>query len=128
LRLTFSIRRWHRRLEVEKGNAVVAPNVPLALAERLGPDATKGFTELLVAEHRAWTERIVTTCTDRFERRLVEETSKLRVELSEMKADLRQEMATGRVELLKWAFLFWVGQLAGVGALMSLLLRTLPAR
>lgn len=103
-------------------------NISLAFADRLGPDATKGLIELLAADHRAWTEQVMTVCTERFERRLVEETSRLRVELAGLKADLRQEMATSRVELLKWAFLFWVGQLAGVAALMSLLLRTLPVR
>jgi hypothetical protein len=112
----------------QKGNAIVASNVPLALADRLGPPATDSLLELIAAEHRALTEKVMTTCTDRFERRLVEETSKLRVELADLKVDLRQEMAAGRVELLKWAFLFWVGQLAGVAAIMSLLLRTLPVR
>jgi hypothetical protein len=101
-------------------------NVPLALAERLGPDAARGLVELLVADQRSWTEQVITNCTDRLERRLVEETSKLRVDLAEVKADLRHEMSTGRVELLKWAFLFSVGQLAGVAALMDLLLRRLP--
>ena len=101
-------------------------NVPKALQERLGVDGTKGLVDMLVADQRSWTEDIMTACTDRLERRLVEESSKLRVDLAETRADLRHEMATGRVELLKWAFLFWVGQLAGVAALMSLLLRRLP--
>jgi hypothetical protein len=112
----------------QKGDAVVPANISLALADRLGPDATKGLIELLATDHRAWTEQVMTICTERFERRLVEETSRLRVEPAGLKADLRQEMATSRVELLKWAFLFCVGQLAGVAALMSLLFRTLPVR
>ena len=104
---------------------------------------------------------------ERVERRLVEETSKLRLEIVQHGADLREEMAqqgvelrqemhagfsdlrkemyggaTGlreemhsgfcvvhrsaadnRVELLKWAFVFWVGQLVSVGGLVALLLR-----
>ncbi len=93
---------------------------------------------------------------ERFERRLIEETSKLRLEMAEQGAGLReavdagfteirkelydgltglrQEMHAGfslmqqhafdhRAELLKWAFVFWAGQLAGVGGLLSLMLR-----
>ena len=94
--------------------------------------------------------------TDRFERRLTETTSQLRVDMAqefaavrvemahgfsavrqEMAAGLaavrqemaqglaavRHEMADGRVELLKWMFLFWVGQLFAVASVMAILLR-----
>ena len=61
------------------------------------------------------------------------EMSTLRVELkTEMQggfASLRQEMATDRFELLKWSFLFWLGQFFAVGALMATMLRVLgPSR
>lgn len=36
-------------------------------------------------------------------------------------------MGTLRVELLHWAFMFWVGQLVGVAGIVGLLLRTIPA-
>lgn len=73
-------------------------------------------------------EDVVTKCSERFERRLVEETSKLRVEMAQLRSDLREGMGTLRVELLRWAFMFWVGQLVGVAAIVGLLLRTIPAR
>jgi hypothetical protein len=82
----------------------------------------------------ASSSEVIERIGDRFERRLTEETSKLRVEMAqgfgavrqelasglaavrqEMAAGLgglRQEMAEQRVELLKWAFLFWAGQLS----------------
>ena len=113
---------------------------------------------------------------DRFERRLVEETSKLRVEMAQgfgalrgeiaslrqdmtaLASTLRQEMAAGtgtirqemaaatstirqemaaatsglrqeianqKLEMLKWAFLFWVGQFFAIASLMFLLIRIL---
>lgn len=84
---------------------------------------------------------------DRFERRLIEETSKLRVDMTQGFAAVRQEMAQGfaalrqemaantaalrqdmadqRFEVLKWAFLFWVGQFFAVAGLMAVLLRFL---
>ena len=56
------------------------------------------------------------------------EIAELRCELREGFANVRRDMAAGRFELLKWAFLFWVGQLASITAIVGLLLRTMPAR
>ena len=99
----------------------------------------------------------MTQCAERFERRLVEETSKLHVEVSELRgemregfagvrgemrenfaqvrgvmresaAGLRQEIATNRFELLRWAFVFWVGQVMATAAIVGLLLRMMPGR
>jgi len=66
---------------------------------------------------------VLTVATERFERRLSEETANLRVEIANLGSGLRQEMATDRFELLKWMFLFWIGQLAAMTAIMSFLLR-----
>lgn len=57
-------------------------------------------------------DRKVADASASFERRLGEETSKLRLEMAGLKFDL-----------LKWNFFFWVGQLAAMTAIMSLLLR-----
>ena len=93
---------------------------------------------------------------ERYERRRVEETSKLRVELAgvemrlteriaQTESTLRQEMSdlgvalrqesaslevrmergfgTLRADIIKWAFLFWLGQVAAMTAIMSAMLR-----
>jgi hypothetical protein len=52
--------------------------------------------------------------TASFERRLGEEMSKLRLEMAALKFDL-----------LKWTFLFWIGQLAAITAILSVMLRGL---
>jgi hypothetical protein len=78
---------------------------------------------------------------------MLEETANLRIEMHAGFATLREEMATGfakvreemahlesrlrvdiantRSELLKWAFLFWIGQTATVVAFVALLFRTM---
>jgi hypothetical protein len=86
--------------------------VPPALAMRLGHDGAPEFTELLEIEQQTWSERMLTAVTERFERRLIDETAKLRVEL-----------ARDRFEVLNWMFVFWIGQLAAMSAIMSFLLR-----
>lgn len=78
---------------------------------------------------------------ERLERRLVEETSKLRVELAGVEVRLTDRIAqsegTLRTEigglevrmekrmgdLLKWTFAFWVGQVIAMTAIMGALLR-----
>jgi len=56
--------------------------------------------------------------TESFERRLAEEISTFRLEMVERIADLR-------FDLLKWNFLFWIGQLAAMTAILSVMLRGL---
>jgi hypothetical protein len=40
---------------------------------------------------------------------------------------IRQEMAEQRTDLLKWAFLFWIGQFFAVSSLIAILVRFLHA-
>jgi hypothetical protein len=72
----------------------------------------------------------MTQCGERFERRLIEETSKLRIETTELRgdmragfADLRRDMAADHFDSLKWAFAFSVAQLAAVAGIVGALLR-----
>jgi tRNA U54 and U55 pseudouridine synthase Pus10 len=165
--------------------------VPRALQARLGDDATVALLELLDASHREAREPLIAACTERFERRLVEEVAGLRVqnaeqgaalrhetltlgaglrqematmgaelrqematmgaelrqematmgaelrqematmgaelrqEMATMGAELRQEIAAGRVELIKWSFLFWIGQVLAITAIMGVMLRVM---
>jgi hypothetical protein len=93
-----------------------ATSVPPALRERLGHDATIGLLEYVDSEHMAWSERVLSVGVDRFERRLAEELAQLRVTLV-------REIHDGRVETFKWAFLFWIGQVAAIAALLAFMLR-----
>ena len=47
----------------------------------------------------------------------------IRQDMAQMGADIRGEHASARVELLKWCFLFWIGQVFAVATLMSIMLR-----
>jgi hypothetical protein len=109
--------------------------VASALVEKLGEPASAELIEILDARQQALTEAAMTQCGERFERRLIEETSKLRLETSQLRgdmregfADLRRDIAAERFELLKWACAFWVGQLAAVAGIVAALLRLTPPR
>lgn len=75
----------------------------------------------------AWAEHVLSIAAERFERRLAQEVSGVRVELMrEMHAGftaIRQEMSDLRADLLKWSLLFWVGQFAAFTAVLSYMLR-----
>jgi len=82
----------------------------------------------------------LTACSDRFERRLVETSSALRLEMAGLRqemhcgfaairqemAALKHEIAVRHADLLKWTFLFWVGQVAAVAGLLGMFLRAIP--
>ena len=130
--------------------------VPDALRERLGAEAAGGLLQLLDLAHREGRADVIAACTERFERRLVEEVADVRVQLAQVEASLRQEIVTtgaglrqdmgkmeaglrqdigkmelgvrqdlsaGRVELLKWCFLFWIGQVVAITGILGLMLR-----
>lgn len=116
-----------------------AVRVPDALAERLGTAASAELIELLDDNNHIYAKHVMDQSSERFERRLIEETSKIRVEMAQMRGDLRQEMhagfgtlrqemATSRFELLKWAFVFWVGQLVSIVGIVALLLSRISPR
>ena len=90
--------------------------ISAALRDRLGHDASIGLVELVESEHTEWSERVLSVAVERFERRLAEEIASLRVAVV-------RELHDGRVEMLKWAFLFWVGQVAAVLGLLAYMVR-----
>ena len=109
------------------------------MAVRLGYDASDALVALLDSTREEWTQHVVTLTVDRFEDRLTSEVSLLRVDFTRDVAALRQDMTQGltairqdftrdlsavRVELLKWSFLFWVGQVAAMAGLLAFMLRT----
>lgn len=65
----------------------------------------------------------MTACTERLDVRL--ERFALREDLIKGFSEIRDEMAALRVELLRWSFAFWIGQVAATAGLMALLIRIL---
>ena len=94
----------------------MAGRIPPALRTHLGNDATFGLIELLDTEHKDWSQQMLSIAVDRFERRLAEELSNLRQQIT-------QELVTTRVDMLKWSFVFWIGQVAAMAALLTFMLR-----
>jgi len=116
----------------------VVITVPRPLRERLGEDAADSLVVLLNQAVDKTKEDVIALVEEKFERRLTEEISKLRVELKQdiashiasLRAELKEDIASLRVEmhslradLIRWMFLFWVGQLAAMLGILWLVLR-----
>ena len=66
---------------------------------------------------------MLTIATDRFELRLTQESALVRKEMHDGLSVIRGDLASVRVEILRWSFAFWIGQIAAIGALIALMLR-----
>ena len=66
---------------------------------------------------------MITACTERIDLRVAHLAS--REDLITGLAAIRQEMSNLRVELLRWTFAFWIGQVGVTTALMAMVFRLL---
>lgn len=117
-------------LRSERLNVVDPLEYPFALRQRLTDGGSVGLAEVLNTERA----EVIATVSHSFEQRLAAECGKLQRGLDDLRADMRSEMGALRVELradfqvaiantkadlLKWSFLFWIGQVAAVVGLAS---------
>ena len=106
--------------EVEIGNdSMLAERVRPALRERLGHQGTSDLVDFLGYCRQEWQADMIGLVGERFERRLAEETAKLRVEMAQGFAGLRGDLADQRSEILKWMFVFWIGQFFATASLLA---------
>ena len=107
-----------------------------ALREKLGDEAMGGLQIFVDDAGRQWKDEVLALATERFNHRLgteigalrpdmAKEFATVRVETAKGFAAMRVELAAKQVSLLKWSFLFWVGQLAAMTGIMTLLLRAI---
>jgi hypothetical protein len=81
-----------------------------AVQARLGAEASEGLVDMFAAYQQF--------STDRFERRLTQEVSGLRVEIVQLRVDIERM----RSDVIKWNLVFSIGQFAAMlGALQYML-------
>ncbi|BCB97231.1 hypothetical protein JZK55_21530 [Dissulfurispira thermophila] len=119
--------------------------IPKALRDKLGDEAAESFAVLLKeVEHEGRKDALV-LAEERFERRLSEEVASLRVKISEVKteleakisevkaeletkisevkAELEAKISEVKVDIIKWMFIFWAGQIVVLIAILQIFFR-----
>ncbi|MCG6553959.1 MAG: hypothetical protein L7F77_16680 [Candidatus Magnetominusculus sp. LBB02] len=104
--------------------------IPRSIRERLGDAASEDFAGLINDIDLGARKDAIAIAEERFERRLVEESGKLRLEIEKLRTETRLEIEKVRTEVeksgkenIKWMFLFWVGQIAAVAALLKFFIK-----
>jgi hypothetical protein len=89
--------------------------VPDSVREKLGNAASDGLMNMFAEVHRMGEERL--------DRRIAEVSANTDRKIAELRSELLLALATLKFDLLKWNFLFWIGQLAALTAILSAMLR-----
>ncbi|MDQ7039968.1 MAG: hypothetical protein Q9M35_03415 [Rhodothermus sp.] len=119
--------------------------VPKVLREKLGEEGVEALVALLneaahhernnlmgileerferrVTEEGNRMDRRVTEVEARLEQRITEVEAKLKQQIAEVEARLGERMAGMRADLIRWMFLFWVGQIGTLVAILWAFLR-----
>lgn len=108
------------------------PNLGLRLRDKLGPEASQDLGTAFEEVHK----QMLTTAAERFDSRLVSVEYNLRLEMTRIETGLHVAIAEGlatvrtdvsdvRAGVLRWSFLFWIGQFTAIAALLGILLRFL---
>jgi len=84
--------------------------MPEALRIKLGDQAAKELVDLINNTNKSVKEGVLETASDRFERRL-----------SEFKGEVKADISSAKADLIKWMFVFWLGQIGVVAGLIGYL-------
>jgi hypothetical protein len=82
------------------------------LRERLGDDGVDALVDLINQALIEQKNGVIAFVEEKFERRLSEEISKLEVKLVERISSVESKISEVKADLIKWMFIFWVGQVA----------------
>ena len=93
-----------------------------ALRETVGNDAMADLQTFIEEAGQQAKDEMLLVAGERFERRPGDTVGGLRIDMAKEFADVKVQLASTRAEVPKWSFLFWIGQVAVMTAIMSALL------
>lgn len=97
--------------------------IGVALRDRLGEDGARALNEFVEQHADAWRTDVVNTCIERVDGRL--HTNAKRGDVAEGFEKVINKLADLRVELVRWSFAFWLGQIAVIMGAMFMMFRLL---
>ena len=121
-------------------------SIPKVLRDKIGEEATDALTEVIKSIDTEARKEALALAEERLERRLTEENGKIRLEIEKVRTEmqgirmemqevrteigqlrteikeeigkLNEKIASTKSEMIKWVFIFWIGQ---TGAIMGIL-------
>ena len=95
--------------------------VGLALRDRLGENGVRDLHDDMDEHRSSWRVDVVNAIDERLDLRLKELAR--REDILRIEAPLSNRITETKVEILRWSFAFWIGQVATIAALLSYMLR-----
>ena len=110
--------------------------VPRILQEKLGEEGSDAFVKVIKEIDNEVRREALVVAEEHFEVRLIEEMGKLRQEFSGFKEEMRTELsefkdsmgreisslkvenAKTKADMIKWMFIFWIGQIGVLSGIM----------
>lgn len=96
--------------------------VGMALRDRLGESGARDFVDYVEQQEQNWRADVVNQLTERLDLRMSE--CARRNEMTDGFSRIAAQMADTKVEILRWSFAFWVGQVAVIAVLLSYMLKS----
>lgn len=97
--------------------------VGLALRDRLGDSGSRELNEFVSRHSDAVRAEAMEICNARVNgltAEILEVKTELLEKIGDLKVDLTERLAAMRVELLRWSFVFWIGQVAAMFGAMAM--------
>jgi hypothetical protein len=98
----------------------------LALRERLGENGARDLEDYMEKHREAGRVDVVNAVSERLDYRISE--CARREDMVNGFARVEKQMAEMKVEMLRWSFVFWIGQVATIAVLLSYMLTPLMNR
>ena len=110
--------------------------IGVVLRERLGEDGVRALDDYVEQRAEVWRSDMVNICSDRLDTRLqnyagkndvLDGFSKVLDKLAETKIELADRLSNMRVEIVRWSFAFWLGQIAVIMGAIFMMFRLLSS-
>ena len=94
--------------------------IGVALRDRLGEEGARALSDYVEQHADTWRTDVVNTCIDRIDGRLHDYARRDDVAVGFEK--IVNKLADLRVELVRWSFAFWLGQIVAFAAILRVLI------
>ncbi len=97
--------------------------IPKVLREKIGEEGVDELISIINEVEKEARKDSLALAEERFERRLSEEVAKVNNKITEETGKLRIEIEKTKSEILKWMFIFWIGQIGVLSGIIFAMFR-----